>query len=117
MPVYATFTGLKGVPLLALATNSFAPLLRLHEEHIEFKVINTHQKSYQQIECVDTLSWALTKNITFIWNDSRFSFTANVIREDWLIQTLHFLQRRMVTLTPKAQSVINGTNMNSTKSG
>lgn len=56
VPVYATFTGLKGVPLLALAKNSFSPLLCLHEDHIEFRVIKTHQKNYQQIDYVDTYS-------------------------------------------------------------
>jgi len=107
VPIYATFTGLKGVPLLALATNSYVPLLRLHEDRIDFKIIRSHSKTLDQIEYVSASSWRLAKNLEFAWKDTRFTLSANVIREDWLIQVLYFLRRKNVVLAPRAEAFID----------
>ena len=107
VPIYITTAGIKGVPVLSFGKNGYSPRLRLFDDHIEFKLIRAHCSTYQQIEFVDTVSWNSSRHLEFAWNDSRFTFKAMVIREDWLIQVLHFLHRKNVNLTPKAQSVMN----------
>jgi hypothetical protein len=46
IPIYATFTEVKGVPLWVHVTNSASPLLCLHTDFIEFKVLRRHLKPF-----------------------------------------------------------------------
>ena len=107
IPIYVTTAGIKGVPFLSFGKNGFSPALRLFENEIEYKLFRIHRRSYQEIECVDTLSRNASRHLIFNWKESRWTFHAMVIREDWLVEVLQFLQLKNVTLSGKAQSVLN----------
>jgi hypothetical protein len=106
VPLYAAFTGIQGVPLIALGTNSASPLLRLYEDAVEFKVFRTHRKSYTLIARINILQLPLTQNIELIWRDSPFTFAANLGREDWLLQLVRFFDNRQLELTPRARAFL-----------
>jgi hypothetical protein len=112
VPLYASFTGIKGIRLIALGTNSASPLLRLYEDAIEFKVFRTHRKSYAQLERVDTLQLPLTQNIELHWKGSAFTFAANLGREDWLVQLLRYFDERHIELTSRARALLNKSLLN-----
>lgn len=77
-PLRAAFTGLKGVPWLALATNSLAPLLVLNEEHVEYRVLRRRRRAYALIIEVDLRLAFGTVNVILTFADTPFTFTANV---------------------------------------
>ena len=78
VPVKATFTGLRGLPWIALATNSLNPVLRLGERHLGYKVLRSRERPYEDIEEVDVRRTIGTFNLVFSVRDTRFTFTANV---------------------------------------
>lgn len=84
--------------------NGFSSVLRLFEDEIETKIFRTYRHPYSQIECVDTLSRNASRHLIFNWGDSRWIFHAMIIREDWLIEVMQFLQRK-IALLPRAQMV------------
>jgi hypothetical protein len=45
-------------------------------------------------------------NVIFIWQDSMFTFTANLRHEEHLPELLRFLQSRMVQLSGSAHKVL-----------
>ena len=106
IPIYATFTGVRFAPWLALGTNSLSPLLRVYDDHLDFKVLRPHRKSYEEIEAVGVITWHLTRNVYFIWRDTQLTFSANIIRKDWLIQLVQFFHHKNVALTPAALKMI-----------
>ena len=106
IPIYATFTGWKTLPWLALGTNSASPLLRVYEDRLDFKVLRPHTRNYQEIAEIGVITWHQTRNIYFVWRDTNLTMSANVIRKDWLIETVHFFYRKKIALTPAALELI-----------
>ena len=106
IPLRAAFSGLKGMPLVALSHNSIAPLLRLSADSIEFRVIIQRKKSYMDIERVDAAQGFATQNLAIIWKDSAFAFVGNLGDADNLRTVLQFLQKRGVPLGKTAQRVL-----------
>ena len=80
--------------------------MRLFEDEIELKVIRTHRRALRDIVLADAFGWALTNNVILHWHDRPWTFTANVIRPDWLLQTLEFLARKGVPVAPRAQALL-----------
>jgi hypothetical protein len=78
VPVKATFTGLRGWPWIALATNSLNPVLRLGERHLGYRVLRSRERPYEDIEEVDVREAFGTFNLIFAFRGTRFTFTANV---------------------------------------
>ena len=109
VPIYATFTGHKQMPFWwAISTNSANPKLRLFEDELELKVIKTHCKLLRDIVVADALCEKIkTNNLILTWNDTPWTFTANIIQRDWLMQTLKFLARKQVPLSPRAARLLN----------
>lgn len=106
IPLRAAFTGLKGMPLIALSHNSIAPLLRLFADGVEFRVFIPRKKSFADIERVDAAQGFATQNVIFIWKDSAFAFVGNVGDADNLRAVLRFLQKRGVLLGETARRVL-----------
>ena len=104
VPIYATFTGHKIMPFWwAISTNSATPKLRLFEDELELKVMKTHRKLLRDIAVADAYCGKIkTNNLILTWNDTPWTFTANVIQRNWLMQTLEFLVRKEVPLSPRA---------------
>ena len=109
VPIYATFTGHAKMPFWwAISTNSANPKLRLFEDELELKVIKTHRKSYSHVAVADAYCAKIkTNNLILTWNDTPWTFTANIIQRDWLMQTLEFLKRKNVALSPRAARLLN----------
>ena len=79
IPVFATFTGLKGLsPWIAIASNNLNPLLRFGPLGMEFKVIWKRAVEYANIASVEVRTGPGTVNLCFVFNDSPFTFSANV---------------------------------------
>ncbi len=109
VPIYATFTGHARMPFWwVIATNSANPKLRLFEDKLELKVIKTHRKSYSHVTVADALCGLVkTNDLILTWDDTPWTFTANIIRRDWLKQTLEFLARKNVALSSRAARLLN----------
>lgn len=77
-PALATFTGLRGVPWVALATNSLNPVFRLDGEHLIYRVIRQQQRLLSEVSQVDTRSAYGTFNLVFEFSNSPFTFIVNL---------------------------------------
>lgn len=107
-PLRAAFTGLKGVPWLALATNSISPLLILDEEHVEYRVFRRRRRPYALITEVDLRLAFGTVNVVLSFADTFFSFTANVGNAERGQYVLSILASRGCTLTERANWHLSG---------
>jgi hypothetical protein len=106
IPLRAAFTGIKNVPHLALTHSSISPKLTLYNTEIEYGVVRGSKKPYSDIERVEVFQTIATNNVIFIWQDSMFTFTANLRHEEHLPELLRFLQSRMVQLSGSAHKVL-----------
>ena len=95
VPIRAAFTGIKSVPLLALAENSIAPLLVLYDDGLECRVFK-RRRDYSQVERVEASQGLWTQNVVFVWKDDSFTFIGNLIHEQRLRELLRFLERRVL---------------------
>ena len=100
--VRVTFTGLAGVPLLALGKNSLAPNLRLGETHVFYDF--GARRAYDEIRLVNVMILPHTNNLMFTWKGSPFSFTANVVDRSDLIEALRWLRKRNVPFGRSART-------------
>lgn len=78
VPVVATFTGLRGLPWIALATNSLNPVFSIESRQLAFRVIRRQQRPYVDISEVDVREAYGTFNLIFAFRDTRLTFVANV---------------------------------------
>lgn len=78
VPVVATFTGLRGLPWIALATNSLNPVLRIESQQLAFRVIRQQQRPCADISEVDVREAYGTFNLIFAFRGTRLTFVANV---------------------------------------
>ncbi len=106
LPIYATFTGHKSVPLWAVATNSLGPKLRFFDEELELKVIKTHRRAWRDVESVDARILWKTNNLTLNFAGTPWNFTANLILPAYLGETLRFLAAKNLILTPRAREIL-----------
>ena len=108
VPIYATFTGHSKMPFWwAISTNNANPKFRLFEEELELKVMKTHRKSYSHVVVADAYCGLIkTNNLILTWDDTPWTFTANIIQRNWLMQTLEFLQRKNIALSPRAARLL-----------
>ncbi|MBY8932485.1 MULTISPECIES: hypothetical protein [Pseudomonas] len=77
-PVLSTFTGLRGVPWIAVATNSLSPVFRLDGKQLIYRVIRQRQRLLSDVLRVDTRSAYGTFNLVFEFADSPFTFIVNL---------------------------------------
>lgn len=108
VPIYATFTGHKQMPSWwGISTNSANPKLRLFEDELELKVMKTHRKAYSHVAVADAYCGKIkTNNLILTWDDTPWTFTANIIQRNWLMQTLEFLARKNIALSPRAARLL-----------
>lgn len=109
VPIYSTFTGYKRLAVWNFALRGlFFPAFILFEEEVELKVKRTHRRFLRDIQSVDVPFWKREQNLlTLIWKDTPWTFTANIVRPDWQKQTLEFLARKNVALSPCARRLLN----------
>ena len=77
-PVLSTFTGLRCVPWVAVATNSLNPVFRLDGQRLIYRVIRQRQRLLSDVSQVDTRSAYGTFNLVFEFSNSPFTFIVNL---------------------------------------
>jgi len=88
----ATFSGLRGVPLLALSHNALFPALRILPHGIRIRVIRAHELAYDDLATVDfaqRLGW----QVTFVPRQGLRTFTAVFAGRNAAVVTLAMLHR------------------------
>ncbi|MGJ7546045.1 hypothetical protein [Variovorax sp. LT1R16] len=76
--VLATFTGLRGLPWIAFASNSLNPVFCIESQQLVFRVIRQHQRPFADIREVDVRTGYGTFNLIFSFRDTPLTFAANV---------------------------------------
>ncbi len=101
VPIAASFVGLKWLPsLIALAHNSINPSLTLFDDHIEY---GKSMSTYENIESVNIFEWRATENIMLSFKNTSWTYSANLMKRDNLIQLLKFFGDKDVLLSEKAK--------------
>lgn len=106
VPIRATFTGIAGIPLLAVGTNSLFPTFKLFNDYIEGRVILKQHRPYTEMKKVGVFQTFITNNLKITWHDSFFTLIANVRDPDDLIEVVNFLKRKQVPLTQAAEKLL-----------
>lgn len=106
IPVRASFSVLKAFPLVAVATNNLTPKLILFKDGVEFRVIITQRRRYEEIESVDALQQFGTHNLVLYWRGRSLAFSANLGKEEPLIALLRFFRDRGNTLAESARKLL-----------
>ena len=106
IPLRASFLVFKKFPLFGVATNNAAPRLDLFKDRIEFRVITSQIRQYEDLESVDARQTFGTQNIVLRWRRGALAFCANLGAEKPLIEVLEFFQRRGIGLTERASSIV-----------
>jgi hypothetical protein len=94
IPVVATFVGIRGLPWIALATNSLGPRLTITPTGMTFRVLRTQARAFSDIEQVDVRTFGSTVALSFVFKGTPFTFDANVGSVVLAVSTL--------TLIPKS---------------
>ncbi|MBB1602251.1 hypothetical protein A9977_19620 [Variovorax sp. UMC13] len=76
--VLATFIGWRGLPWVALASNSLNPVFRLESGQLVFRVLRLRQRPHAEVREVDVRSTHGTFNLIFTFRDARLTFVGNV---------------------------------------
>jgi len=87
----ATFSELRGVPLLALSHNALFPALRIGPLGVVLRVIRNHEFRYDEIETI-TLTRLLGFQVTFVPRAGLRTFTAGFAGEAAVVPVLVALQ-------------------------
>lgn len=101
----ATFSGLKGVPLLALTHNSINPLLSLEGDRVEIRVIRRLGLGMADLARVST-SRAIGQMVTLTPKTGLRTFSANFADRDEAIRLLRALGDLGAPLDDKARALI-----------
>ena len=107
VPIWATFTGCRAIPFVALGSNNFAPLLRLYEDRVEFKVIRTHTRPLRDIERVHATRIWRTSLITIEWRGEQLTTSARILLPRLQVQVLAFFERQGVPLSEGARALLH----------
>lgn len=103
IPVLATFTGLRRVPWVAVASNSLNPMFRLDGQQLFYRVFRQRQRVFHDILQVDTRSAYGTFNLIFEFIDSPFTFIVNLGSASRVAYVLSLLPSS-VPLSERAQA-------------
>ena len=101
----ATFAGLRGLPWVALASNSLNPVFRIESRQLVYRVIRGHRRAYADILEVDVRDARGTFNLIFSFRDTPLTFAANVGTAAHGAQALALLPTG-VRLSARARSVL-----------
>lgn len=102
VPVVATFVGVRGVPTLALAHNNAAPLLRLDEDGLAYRVLRKRRRAYAEIARVDYVKSALGRMLELTFASRLFTFVANVADDASAARCIARLQAAGCPLSDRA---------------
>ncbi len=101
----ATFSGLRGVPLLATSHNALFPSLRILAHGVSLRVIRRHDFTYDEIAEIDA-AWRLGWQITFNPRSGPRNFTAAFAGRANAAQAVAMLHRHKAPLAPSALALL-----------
>jgi hypothetical protein len=101
----ASFSGLRGVPLLALSHNSLFPALTLDAEGVTVKVLRSHRLRYDALASIE-LDRRLGRKLTFVPKQGWRDFTVSFAGPDMLRAVIEALLRFGAPLSPQALTVL-----------
>lgn len=107
-----TFSGLRGVPLLALSHNALLPALTIGPVGVVLRVIRKHEFHYDEIETI-ALTRMLGFQVTFVPRVGLRTFTAGFAGEAAVVPVLVALQCHGAPLDRAARARL-ATNRSST---
>ncbi|PWR19571.1 hypothetical protein [Zavarzinia compransoris] len=103
----ATFSGIKGVPLLALTRNSLNPLLSVEGDQVEIRVFRRLRLGIADLARVTT-SRAIGQLVTLVPKAGFRSFSANFADRGEAVRLLCTLDGLGAPLDDKARRLIAG---------
>jgi hypothetical protein len=105
VPLIATFTGLRGLPWVGVASNNLNPRLVITPAGFTYRVMRLRSRDWSDIVRVDVRCFGATVNLGFAFRDSLFTFDANVGSTILAARTLALLPDT-VALTDRARSLL-----------
>lgn len=102
VPVMALFSGIKGVPLVATASNSAQPRLVLQPGGIEYQVLFRKRAAWSEIQQVDVWTGPGTVNLVFDFHNEAGNLAANLGARPLAIEVLRWLDGKC-PLSPRAR--------------
>jgi len=93
----ATFSGLRGVPLIALSRNSLYPTLTIGADSLTIRVVRRHRLAFREIRKVG-VGWRLAWQLIIIPERGWRSFSANFLSARAAARALEALRLRGVAL-------------------
>jgi hypothetical protein len=105
VPVLATFTGIRGLAWVGIATNNLNPKLVIEPDGISFKVLRLQTRRYGEIERVDLRIFGATVNLCFAFRGEALTFDANVGKLALAADVLKLLAGR-VDLSDRARELV-----------
>lgn len=105
----AAFTGVTWLPSwIALSSSSVSPHLILDDEGIDYKVIRSARRRYDEVASVDFRKGWGTRNITIRFKTGSMTFTGNAVNDEGARQGLAGLRGKGCALTARAVAFANG---------
>lgn len=105
VPALATFTGIRGLAWVGVATNNLNPKLVIEPDGITFKVLRLQTRRYGEIETVDLRIFGATVNLSFVFRGDVLTFDANVGNVALAVDVLELLSGR-VKLSERARELV-----------
>jgi hypothetical protein len=103
----ATFSGLRGVPLLALSHNSLCPSLVVGPDSVTIRVIRRHRLPFSDLREV-RVRWRLAHQLTFMPKHGLRTFSAHFLSKGDAVRALKALKERGVALDAEADALMAG---------
>lgn len=103
----ATFSGLRGVPLIALSHNSIFPSLTIRPQGVTIRVIRLHELRFDELDSV-TLKWRLGHLVTFVPRSGLRTFSANFYGRQAAAAALAALHHWNAPLDAAARALLQG---------
>ncbi|AJC46285.1 hypothetical protein SB85_11425 [Xanthomonas sacchari] len=102
----AAFAGLTFLPWFAWAHNSLNPMLILHADHVEYRVLRTRTRPYREIASVDYRKAWGTENVVLAFQGAKTTFIANTGLLRRTREAIAFLQQQGCPLSARAQFLL-----------
>jgi hypothetical protein len=101
----ATFSGLRGVPLIALSRNSLYPELIVGADGVTIRVIRRHRLPFHDIRRIE-VRWRLAYQLTIVPERGLRTFSANFLSRRDARHAVETLQQRGVALDAAAADLL-----------
>ena len=104
----AAFSGATWLPSwIALSSSNLSPHLILGDDGIDYKVVRSGSRRYDEVAAVDFRRGWGTRNISLRFKTTGRTFTGNVVDDDMARRALAFLRTRNCPLTARALAFLD----------